>query len=211
MFVEGPLRREAARLLGRDVADVIVADLGPLLERAGGRSAAPQEKSSPASEVTSPFDAATVPRPAQRERAISGERVRRAAWPLVLMATQDRSSIQRVARHLLDQALVQPVHGVSEMVQALDTRRGGCGAVVIVDCCVPVVEPETVASMLDGIDDPPYVVLWGATAAQSDRMGKHTPGARQWIPLATEAGDPEVAELVTMLLSLGDPAARTAT
>lgn len=118
---------------------------------------------------------------------------------LVLVATLDRAGIQSLTRRLLGRAAVRGVRRPFDLVYAIESHPGA-QPVVVIDCCVPSMEPDTVATMVGALSTLPQVVLWGASEPVYGTLRKTSPSARDWMRLGPSATDADVAELVNALL-----------
>lgn len=196
-FVEGPLRIAIDESLGADVAEVLVQDLAPILQLAESqvrpKDAAPshrERRTDPAPSTSTSQLPSTQPPPTGDEETDA---------PLVLVATLDRSGLQRLARRLVDTATVRPVNDVFELVYALEANASR-NPLIIIDCCLPAVEPQAVASMLGSLDQSPRVLLWGAARTVRDGLEATSPRTRDWIALGSEATDEDVVSLIESML-----------
>lgn len=193
-FVEGPLRVATAEVLGEHVADAVVEDLEPILQLASSQVRPKEPETAPLMpEPELPGVVGGLPStaPPPGEEPVDA--------PLVLVATLDRSGLQRLARQLLHRATVRPVHDVFELMYALEANAGR-RPLVVLDCCLPAVEPQSVASMLAGLAEAPRVLLWGAPRPVRANLEATAPAARDWIALGSEATDADVVALIESLL-----------
>jgi hypothetical protein len=117
---------------------------------------------------------------------------------LVLVATLDRASIRGLTRRLLGRANVRSVRGEFELVYAVESHPG-TRPVVVIDCCVPSMDAETVATMVGALPRIPLVVLWGASADTLAELRRIAPAARSWVRLGPSATDADVAQLLDSL------------
>ncbi|MFW6049629.1 MAG: hypothetical protein ACODAU_00565 [Myxococcota bacterium] len=118
---------------------------------------------------------------------------------LVLVATLDRSGIQSLTRRLLGRATVRGMRDPFELVYAIESHPGA-QPVVVVDCCVPSVDPTAIATTVGALSTVPLVVLWGASEKVWRSVRQMTPAARNWIRLGPSATDADLSELVEALL-----------
>lgn len=125
---------------------------------------------------------------------------------LVLVATLDRAGIQSLTRRLLGRATVRGVRSPFELVYAIESHPG-TQPVVVIDCCVPSMEADTVATMVGALSTLPLVVLWGASEPMHRALRTTSPASRNWIRLGPSATDGDVAELVEALI-VPDPPPR---
>jgi hypothetical protein len=116
----------------------------------------------------------------------------------VLIATLDRTSAGALTRRLLGRARVRSVRGEFELVYAIESHIHA-RPVVVVDCCVPSVDVESLATTLGALPRTPLVVLWGTTAATLAELRRISPATRSWARLGPSATDADVADLLERL------------
>lgn len=197
-FVDGPLRMAIEHALGEDIGEMIVQDLAPILQLAESQvrpkdAPAPRTESATKPELppTPSTDLPSTQPPPESEQSTDA--------PLVLVATLDRSGLQRLARRLVDSATVRPVNDVFELVYALEANASR-NPLIVIDCCLPAVEPQAVASMLGSLDESPRVLLWGAARTVRDGLEATSTKTRDWIALGSEATDEDVVSLIESML-----------
>ncbi|MFW5921186.1 MAG: hypothetical protein ACOCUS_05045 [Polyangiales bacterium] len=196
-FVEGPLRVAVGHTLGADIADVLVQDLAPILQLAESQV---RPRNEPARSRVEAQTKPELPPAAQKLPSTQPPPTSDATdAPLVLVATLDRSGLQRLARRLVDTATVRPVNDVFELLYALEANAAR-HPMVVIDCCLPAVEPQAVASMLGGLAEPPRVLLWGAARSVRDGLEATSSATRDWIALGSEATDEDVVSLIESML-----------
>jgi hypothetical protein len=211
MFVLGPLRTVVVHHLGIEIADAVIEDLEPILSMAGShlRPCEPRPIHRPPHRrhTDEPTDRAkdplkrsgAVPRwtePETRPQPVPSA----GAMGSVLVATMDRSGIQRLTRRLVGSAEVRLARDVFELVFALEAS-GKRLPVVVLDCCLPAVEPQTVAQMLSRVRQMPSVVLWGASEQAHRHLANAAPAAADWVPVSQEADDRDLAALLERMLA----------
>lgn len=198
-FVEGPLRLAVEQVVGEEMAQVVLENLDPILEMAGShvRSKASPYESLPAADevLEGPYVAA--------ERSGLRESMTPAAQQpqvvLVLAATLDRSGADGIARALFGQAEVRQVTDVFDLVSAFEAQAHN-GPLLVIDCCLPAVEPTTVAAMLPVLPEHSRVVLWGATSAMRAEVEAVSAQAGGWLSCPAESTHDDVAALLIDVL-----------
>lgn len=137
-FVRDPLFAAASCELGRDMAEALLEDLQPLLDKACESEAAPGRKSSG---VRRKDDS---PRP---------------SLPVVLVATEDRSRAQALRHALVPDCRVVWAGDVFDLLARLD---GFVAAelMVVLDCRMCSVRPASVDSLAGRVPPRARVILW---------------------------------------------------
>jgi hypothetical protein len=118
---------------------------------------------------------------------------------VVFFATHDRTGVERVARALAGQAVVRQVADSNALLAALSNTRARRPHLVI-DCCVPTLDPMRFAQRLPELPEGSQVLLWGATAELAHRIEDEVPAAKHWIPTDAGATHEDVAMLLSNLL-----------
>ncbi|MDH5492406.1 MAG: hypothetical protein OEY14_10680 [Myxococcales bacterium] len=183
-FVDEPLRVSLAHSLGPVMANALADEISRALEVTATPLAQTGKVASPTEEET-------------QEHPAIGPRVPKT--PLILVATHDRGSLQRLAMQLLGRAKVQPVRtldGVAEGLRMTGERR----VVIVLDACYPVLDPAAVAVEMGGHGAPLAVVLWGGGARARERVSAVGGGAT-WLHTPPEMADGAVGDLIGSLLA----------
>jgi len=183
-FVEGPLRTAVLDLAGHDAAAAVLEGLEPMLEMAGSHVRARGDTTDVNAQALS-----TLP-PAASHGAV----------PVVLLATLDRSGVRGIARSLLDVGEVRQIGDVFELVSAMDASRSGPPPILVIDCCLPAVDPHTVATMLPVLPEGAHVFLWGASEQLRTDIEAIQPAAASWLSCGAAATHEDLAGLVRALL-----------
>jgi len=178
-FAEGPLLEAVKAIAGLEAAEAVMEGLDPILVMAGSQV---REK-----DEGDPRLVSTQPPPMKRPEPTP-----------VLMATVDRTGIEAIGRKLVGRAVVRQVADVFDLVNAVDARSGE-PLVLVIDCCVPAIDPSTVATMLPVLPEGMRVVLWGASERMREELEPLTDAASDWISCAPNADHDDLA---TLLLSL---------
>jgi hypothetical protein len=165
-------------------ADVVLERLEPILAMAESHVRLRDDESGV--QLSAPPPAMAAPR----------ERV-------VLMSSLDRTSVQALARQLVNRAKVRQVASVFDLISAIEAHYSD-DPTIIIDCSLPAVDPMTLASMLPMHLDEVQVVLWGATQRQRVALEHEMPVARHWVPCPSTANHDELAMLIEHLLDRYD-------
>lgn len=198
-FVEGPLRAIVFEQVGLEAADAVMEGLDPILEMAGSHVRMKDARRADDTQVEPRRAPSTIPAP-PAEDEIPGEdsHVTATVRP-VMMATLDRTGVDGVARCLVGRAEVRQVSDVFDLVSAMDANAVRAPLLVI-DCCLPAVDPATVATMLPVVPRGSRVILWGATERMRADLEMVAPGAAEWIACAADATHEDLASLLASLM-----------
>lgn len=191
-FVEGPLCEAVQELAGYEAAEAVVEGLDPILQMAGSHVRVRDRADD--TQVTERDRKSTVPVPAPDDEPFG----RAAPRPRVLMATLDRTGIEGVARFLVSVAEVRQVADVFDLVAGMDER--GVTPLLVIDCCLPAVDPTTVATMLPVLPPRARVILWGATERMRAELELLSPAVERWIACAPDATHEDLATLLKSLM-----------
>jgi hypothetical protein len=156
-FVYGPLLKAIAEHGHEGDADVVLERLEPILAMAESHVRLRDDESGV--QLSAPPPAMAAPR----------ERV-------VLMSSLDRTSVQALARQLVNRAKVRQVASVFDLISAIEAHYS----------------------------DEVQVVLWGATQRQRVALEHEMPVARHWVPCPSTANHDELAMLIEHLLDRYD-------
>ena len=178
-FVEGPLRSTIEELVGAEPAAVVLEGLEPILQMAGSHVRERPETT----QVRHTQSTLPCPEP---DRS-----------PTVLIATLDRSGVGHVARALVGSCEVHHVADVFDLMAGLESMGA---ALVVIDCCLPAVDPTTVATMAHLIPPDARVLLWGATERLQQDLAALAPPAKHWITCPADATHEDLAALVRSLM-----------
>lgn len=178
-FVEGPLRSTIEELSGLESAAAVLEGLEPILQMAGSHVRERGDNT----EVRHTKSTLPCPEPDHK--------------PTVMMATLDRSGVGHVARALVGSCEVHQVSDVFDLMSGLE-RMGA--RLVIIDCCLPAVDPTTVATMAHLIPAETRVVLWGATERLRADLEALAPAAKRWITCAAGATHDDLAATIRFLI-----------
>lgn len=197
-FVEGPLRAAVFEHAGPEAAEAVMEGLDPILEMAGSHVRMKDTRRADETQIER-RGPSTVPAPAPEDE-LPGEasQVTAAARP-VMMATLDRTGVDGVARCLVGRAEVRQVSDVFDLVSAMDAHSSRAPLLVI-DCCLPAVDPATVATMLPVVPRGSRVILWGATERMRADLEMIAPSASDWIACAADATHEDLASLLASLM-----------
>lgn len=138
-FIRGALFSATACELGRDVAEVVVEDLAPILKRA--------RRSDPAPE-----------RPSSGVRPKDPQRRSRQAAAMVLVATEDRSRARAWREALTPEHVVVWVGDAFDLVARLEGLVAA-ELTVVVDCRMPSARPACMDSLRDRLPPRTRVLL----------------------------------------------------
>lgn len=190
-FVEGPLREVLLDYSGQVEADAVQDGLDPILEMAGSHVRARRRDDEDDTNVTTHrSDRSTIPGPPPDPADVAA-----AGLSPVLMATLDRTGVDGVARCLVGRAHVRQINDVFELMASLD-EHASAGPTLVIDCCLPAVDPTTVATMLPVVPPGTHVILWGATERMRADLETLVPAARAWIVCPADATHEDLSKLL---------------
>jgi hypothetical protein len=178
-FVEGPLFSTIEELSGAESAAAVLDGLEPILQMAGSHV----RERADTTEVR--HTQSTLPCPEPDDK------------PAVLIATLDRSGVGHVARALVGICEVHHVADVFDLMAGLESMGA---ALVVIDCCLPAVDPTTVATMSHLIPPDARVVLWGATERMQQDFVALAPAAKRWVSCTADATHEDLATLIRSLV-----------
>ena len=118
---------------------------------------------------------------------------------MVLVATLDQTGTQGIARKLYGRGVVRQVTDIFELISALEAR-GGHRSIVVIDCCLPAVDPVSVATLVPQLPPGSHIVQWGGTERLRREVEAASPGARRWIHCTTDATHEDLATLIVGLV-----------
>ncbi|HJK96197.1 MAG TPA: hypothetical protein RMF84_03195 [Polyangiaceae bacterium LLY-WYZ-14_1] len=116
-----------------------------------------------------------------------------AGRPAVLVATLDRAGVGLVGQMLREVADVRPVADMFEWMAGLETF-GGRRLVLVLDCCVPAVDPLAAAQVSYLLPPQADVVLWGASADVEAAVLAAVGDPGRWHRLPADTSHRELAE-----------------
>ncbi len=179
-LAEGSLRLAIVELVGAEVADSFVRDLGPILEViSSGVTARPSDSDRPRS-ILPPSRSSSFPPPRRDEAPLR-----------LLVVTAD--SLEELKRQVGSFADLGRVRDAFELITAIETRGGP--VLVVVDGYRPAVDVTTLQAFLPRVPDGCRVALWGFSAREVRRV-ESLPGYT-----VVEAG-PQWGSLADALLRL---------
>lgn len=198
-FVEGPLRATIFEHGGIEAADAVMEGLDPILEMAGSHVRMKDTRRVDETQVEPRRAPSTIPAPAADDEIPGEDSHVTAAQRPVMMATLDRTGVDGVARCLVGRAEVRQVGDVFDLVSAMDVHSSRAPLLVI-DCCLPAVDPATVATMLPVVPRGSRVILWGATERMRADLELVAPAAAEWIACAADATHEDLASLLASFM-----------
>lgn len=199
-FVRGPLRAAIIERLGEDVADEVLATLGPLAQRiAARRSARPQSlltpvpagRALPAPTVRPDPPAGAKPVGVSRPSSSSpvdgddasgvvifrqGKTVRAGEFlPVILVVSQDVEWTRLLTLEMVGRAVVRRVGEIFEMVEAIEDHRADL-PVVLFDCANAPFHLESVATFASELPPGSWLALLGPQPSD-DRVARDFAGS----------------------------------
>ncbi len=207
-FVRDALYRAVESALGPEAAASVRDELDPVVEMVADNEVSEVRPSWPAllfddddePELTIEIeDEDEDEEPARREHGLLlATTPAPAQLPLLLMASSNPGSVDRLGHALRGVALLEPVRDALSVLEGFGREET---ALIVVDCRHPTIQAETLLALQPDIPEGSRVVLWGEAPGMEHQLTTLGGGMPDnWVLCGPDASDEDVADVCRVLL-----------